>query len=135
MNAFRRTSLLVGLILLVAVAASGCRSSEPPPPPPHTENNPGPWKDVTVSISFAVKDQEVKLTITVTDHPEGQGYVRKFELFDQTGTVVGYRGFVGGDVPTQTFLLDPETKRLTVEVTSTELGKWRSNPREVPSRE
>jgi len=73
------------------------------------------------------------VTVSVTGHPKGLGYVRKFELFDG-GTSIGHRVFPSDKVPQETFILDAETKRLVVEITSTQLGRWRSNPRKVPKR-
>ena len=133
MNRFPRTITLTVLGLLVFVAASGCRTSQPPPPL-HTEANPGPWSDVKISMPMTVTDTGAKVTITVTGHPKGEGYVRKFELFDGSGTSIGHRVFAADREPAETFLLDAETKKLTVVITSTSLGKWRSNVRKVPRK-
>ncbi|MFH1730113.1 MAG: hypothetical protein ABIF82_00500 [Planctomycetota bacterium] len=133
MNRFPRTVTLTVMGLLVLLAALGCRATEPVPPL-HTEANPGPWADVKISMPMTVTDRGTKVTITVTEHPKGTGYVRKFELFDDSGTSIGYRVFAADKEPAETFLLDAETKQLTVEITSTSLGKWRSNPRDVPRK-
>ena len=132
MNRFPRTITLTVMGLLVLVVALGCRTSEPVPP--HSEANPGPWENVKISISMTVTGRGAKVTITVTGHPKGEGYVRKFELFNGTGTSIEYRVFAADTAPTETFLLEAETKKLTVEITSTSLGKWRSNVRRVPKR-
>ena len=132
MNGFRRITLLTIMLGLALAAVSGCTSSKPIPPP-HTEAEPGPWKDVKTSIVFASTDRAVNVTVSVTGHPKGLGYVRKFELFDG-GTSIGHRVFPSDKVPQETFILDAETKKLVVEITSTQLGRWRSNPRKVPKR-
>ena len=129
MNTPARITLFAAA-LLALTASLGCRS--PKPIPRHTEDAPGPWEDVKVSIVFTVTDPEVKVTIGVADHPKGSGYVQKFEMFDGKGVSIGHRVFLAIDVPSVTFILDDETSELTVEVTSTQLGKWRSNPRKVP---
>ena len=133
MNRSPRTITLAVMGLLVLVAALGCRTPEPVLPS-HTEANPGPWSDVKISMPMAVTDTGAKVTITVTGHPKGTGYVRKFELFDGSGTSIGHRVFAADREPAETFLLDAETKKLTVEITSTSLGKWRSNQRKVPRK-
>ena len=132
MNRFPRTVTLTVMALLALVVALGCRTPEPVPR--HTEANPGPWSDVKISMPMAVTDTGAKVTITVTGHPKGTGYVRKFELFDGTGTSIGYRVFAADREPAETFLLDTETKKVTIEITSTSLGKWRSNVRKVPRK-
>jgi len=132
MNAFQRITLVTTMLGLTLTAVCGC-SSPGPISPPHTEAEPGPWKDVKTSIVFASTDRAVNVTVSVTGHPKGLGYVRKFELFDG-GTSIGHRVFPSDKVPQETFILDAETKRLVVEITSTQLGRWRSNPRKVPKR-
>ncbi len=132
MNGFRPITLLTIMLGWTVAAVSGCTSPKPIPPP-HTEAEPGPWKGIKTSIVFASTDRAVNVTISVTGHPKGLGYVRKFELFDGD-TSIGYRVFQSDKAPQETFILDPEPKRLVVEITSTQLGRWRSNPRKVPKR-
>ena len=122
--------LLVGFFILAAV--SGCKTSEPIEPP-HTEAAPGPWKDAKIAITFKATDYAVNVTVSVTGHPRSKGYVQKLELFDGTKSI-GHRVFASSDSPTETFILDDETKRITVEITSTEFGRWVSSPRKVPRR-
>ncbi len=121
--------LLVGLFVLAAVA--GCKTT--PPAPPHTEAAPGPWKDIKVSIVFTKTAHAVNATVSVAGHPRAKGYVQKVQLFDGAATV-GLRVFGFEDKPSETFILDDKTKKITVEITSTEFGRWVSNPRKVPRR-
>lgn len=132
MNTFRRSAALLAVGLVILAAVFGCKTTEPADAR-HTEAAPGPWKDVKVSIIFKTTDYAVNVTITVTGHPRGKGYVRKFELFDGDQSI-GYRVFASNRIPSETFILDAETKKFTVEITSTELGRWVSSPRKVPRK-
>lgn len=132
MNTFRRRAVLLVVGLCVLVAVAGCRTTEPVVS--HTEAAPGPWKDLKVSIVFEPTDYAVNVTVSVAGHPKGRGYVQKFELFNGEESI-GNRTIESSDAPSVTFILDnPAWKRITVEVTSTELGRWVSNPREVPKK-
>lgn len=130
MNVFQRSAALLAVGLVILAAVSGCTT---PADPLRTEAAPGPWKDVNVSIVFKATDYAINVTVTVTGHPKGKGYVRKFELFDGDRSI-GYRVFTSNRIPSETFILEAKTKKLTVEITSTVLGQWVSNPRKVPRR-
>ena len=131
MNIPRHRLALLVAGLLVLAAAAGCKTK--PPAPPHTEAAPGLWKDAKVSIEFNATDDAMTVTITVTGHPRDRGYVQKLQVFDGKSNV-GLRVFGFEDKPSETFILDDKTKKITVEITSTEYGRWVSNPRKVPRR-
>ena len=130
-----RTARLVMLLLLciVLAAAGGCRLFATDKPEPYTEAKPGPWKNVKTSILFDASKTSVKITIMVKDYPARPGdYVRKFDLIDGKERNIGQRVFAYGAEPQETFILKPTTKQVTVIITATSRGEWRSNPRLVP---
>jgi len=130
MSTLRRLGRPAALCAALLIAA-GCQILWPdkPAPKPYTKALPGPWKDVNVSVKFDAN----KITISVENYPtQPNDYVRKFELIDNRGTSVGERIFDYGAKTEETFILGPETKEVTVTVTSTGRGKWLSAANPVP---
>ncbi len=117
--------LLCGMLLAVAAGCvSGSRHA-----PVYNAQDPGPWKDVLVLTPF----EDNKMTVEVRNFPASPtNYVRKFQLWDQHGLSAGQRTFAPEDPPKETFILEPETKQVTVTVISTGQGEWHSKPVPVP---
>jgi len=101
---------------------------------PYSAANPGPWKDAKISISFDQQKAPVKVTVKVDEYPaRPDDFVQKFDLVNNEGTNVGQRVFVFGDKPEETFILDPDTKQVTVTIMSTKRGTWQSEVLPVPA--
>ncbi len=133
----RHLFALLALSIALAVAA-GCQylRRQEPEPELYTEATPGPWKNVKIRISFDNSTAVTKITVAVREYPTKPGdYVRRFDLVDGKRNSVGQRVFAYGDEPAETFILDTAAKQVTVTITSTGRGQWRSNPRRVPSME
>ena len=124
---------LLGTLLIVAVAliTFGCQSTPSPEDQPiYSAATPGPWQDVKVATTF----DGHRMTITVAGFPTTpHNYVRSFTIMNQSGFHVGRRVFDATDIPTETFILDPESKEVTVRVVSTEQGIWRTEMLPVPA--
>jgi hypothetical protein len=120
--------LLAGTVLLGA-AVTGCTGAQPKP---YTAADPGPWKNVDVSVTAAAG----KVTVKVEDYPtRPNDYVQRFRLEDNRGKVVGQRVFEYGTEPVETFIIkDAGSKEVVVTITSTGRGRWQSDPRPVPPR-
>ncbi|MFO7899182.1 MAG: hypothetical protein R6V58_08990 [Planctomycetota bacterium] len=126
-------SVLGGLALLAAGAlfVTGCTSA-PPKTPVYTEAEPGPWAKVMPTPPRLVKvDGDVRLTIDykrrMTD------FVDRVKVLDDQGITVLNLARDFGQPLDVTFGVPPGTETLTVLVSSTAHGKWRSDPVDVSS--
>lgn len=122
---------LVGMLLIVVAAliTVGCKSA-PVPETVYSAATPGTWSDVKVLTTFEGR----KLTIAVANFPTTpHNFVRSFTIMNQSGFQVGRRVFGATDIPSETFLLDAETREVTVTVVSTEQGTWRTDSLPVPA--
>ena len=130
MSRFRSVGVFV-IFCSAWVRLAGCSSLEKRPEPGlYSAANPGPWKDVKISIAF---DQR-RITLKVDEYPtRPDDFVQKFDLVNNEGRNVGQRVFVFGDKPEETFILDPDTKQVTVTIMSTKRGTWQSEVLPVPA--
>lgn len=131
MSRFRSVGVFV-VFCSALVMLAGCRYLWPdkPAPSPSSAANPGPWKDVEISILF----DGSRITVKVDKYPTRPGdFVQRFDLVNNEGRNVGQRVFVFGDKPEETFILDTETKQVTVTITSTKRGTWQSEELSVPA--
>jgi len=124
------------IVSCAAVLCAGCKLFAKKPkaePPIYTAANPGPWKGVTPGILFNDKSAPVTIAISVTGYPrKGADYVRRLDLQDGSGTNVGTRVFDPVEEPTETFRLKPSIREVSVLITSTRRGRWRSRLYRVP---
>jgi|GEM_PF-2855791 len=130
MSRFRSVGVLV-FFCSALVMPAGCRYLWPdkPAPGPSGAANPGPWKDVEVSILFDGR----RVTVKVDKYPtRPDDFVQRFDLVNNEGRNVGQRVFVFGDKPEETFILDAETQEVTVSIMSTKRGTWQSEVLAVP---
>lgn len=116
------------VLLLVAVAlVAGC--STPAPIAVYDKENAGPWANVNVEVTFT--NELVK--VSVKNFPATpNNYIRRFSLWDDKGKNVGERVFAATDVPEETFILEPGTISVSVSITSTGQGMWRTKDIVVP---
>jgi hypothetical protein len=130
-----RSCTLAGSIVLVAafVLQAGCASK---PPEPYSPQNMGPWEQA-MPTAPAVTFQQVGLRQRIRlklDYKTDLGdFVERIILKDETGTIVGNWKVPGSKVDLQVgFLLPEGTRTVTLHVTSSKHGEWRSAPIAVP---
>ena len=126
-------SRLCGLLVLVLVlVAAGCRAAVEPPPV-YTAENPGPWQGVKITTVFGTSDLGTTLTVSVEGYAATpDDYVQRFHVVGQMGGNQGERVFDPVLAPSETFILDPRTKQVTVTITLRDGTTWTSGPLTVP---
>ena len=118
-------------VIITSTGRGQWRSGPHPiPPKPFNRWDPGPWRGVDVSVTTGVR----KIAVRVDKYrATSKDYVSGFELADGAGHVVGRSTFAYGKEVKGSFLLKPDTRHVTVTVTSTGRGKWRCQTVSIPT--
>jgi hypothetical protein len=128
-----RSAFVVVFALVVVV---GCTQPEPKPVV-YTPENRGPWSEVMPTapdVTFEQVGDQQRIRVKLDYQKKMGDFVERIVLKDASGTNVGNWKVPGPDAELNVaFLLPKGTQEVTLYVTSSKHGQWRSAPITVPA--